>query len=133
MRRPLADHHARLAAAGLDDLADGASTMEFLLRFILSHQDLHSMIVGSAQVAHVQANVAAAQKGPLPTDVYDALRDRLGAGRRLMSSAASVNDSFAAIQPAFGPCSPADRAGGTERRGPTISRSWRAFCEALPG
>ncbi|MET8340868.1 aldo/keto reductase [Streptosporangium canum] len=77
VRRPLADRHARLAAANLDDLADGASTMELLLRFILTHQDLHSLIVGSTQVAHVQANVAAAQKGPLPMDVYDALRDRL--------------------------------------------------------
>ncbi|MGW0595345.1 aldo/keto reductase [Streptosporangium sp. NPDC002607] len=79
MRRPLADRHARLAAADLDDLADGASTMELLLRFILTHQDLHSLIVGSTQVTHVQANVAAAQKGPLPMDVYDALRDRLSA------------------------------------------------------
>ncbi|MDR8412439.1 aldo/keto reductase [Nonomuraea sp. 3-1Str] len=80
MRRPLADRHARLAAAGLDDLADGASTMELLLRFILSHRDLDSVIVGSAQVAHVRANVAAARKGPLPAEVYDALRDRLGTG-----------------------------------------------------
>ncbi|MEU7855002.1 aldo/keto reductase [Nonomuraea sp. NPDC049141] len=77
IRRPLADRHARLAAAGLDDLADGASTMELLLRFILSHRDLHSLIVGSTDAAHMRANVAAAQKGPLPTDVYDALRDRL--------------------------------------------------------
>ncbi|MGW0809117.1 aldo/keto reductase [Nonomuraea sp. NPDC002799] len=77
IRRPLADRHARLAAAGLEDLADGASTMELLLRFILSHQDLHSVIVGSTQAAHVRANVAAAQKGPLPTEVYDALRQRL--------------------------------------------------------
>jgi aryl-alcohol dehydrogenase-like predicted oxidoreductase len=78
-RRPLADRHARLAAAGLDDLADGAPTMELLLRFILSHQDLHSVIVGSTQVAHVRANAAAAQKGPLPADVYGAMRDRLSA------------------------------------------------------
>ncbi|MFD1539834.1 aldo/keto reductase [Nonomuraea guangzhouensis] len=77
IRRPLADRHARLAAAGLDELADGATTMELLLRFILSHQDLHSVIVGSTDAAHVRANAAAAQKGPLPTDVYDALRDRL--------------------------------------------------------
>ncbi|MEU4224150.1 aldo/keto reductase [Nonomuraea sp. NPDC026600] len=77
MRRPLADRHARLAAAGLDDLAEGASTMELLLRFILGHRDLHSVIVGSTDAAHVQSNVAAAQKGPLPADVYDALRDRL--------------------------------------------------------
>lgn len=77
MRRPLADRHARLAAGGLDDLADGAATMELLLHFILSHRDLHSLIVGSTDAARVQANIAAAQKGPLPTDVYDALRDRL--------------------------------------------------------
>ncbi|MEV0616510.1 aldo/keto reductase [Nonomuraea sp. NPDC050404] len=79
VRRPLADRHARLTAAGLNDLLDGASTMELLLRFILSHPDLHSVIVGSTQVAHVQANVTAAKKGPLPADVYNALLDRLTA------------------------------------------------------
>ncbi|MFI7705281.1 hypothetical protein [Nonomuraea sp. NPDC049480] len=64
--------------------------MELLLRFILSHQDLHSLIVGSTQLAHVQANVAAAQKGPLPTDVYDALRPPQFEVGGLKPTAASV-------------------------------------------
>ena len=78
VRRPLAERHARVAAAIPDDLADGASRMELLLRFILSRPDLHSVIVGSTRAEHVRANAAAAQKGPLSTDVYEALRDRLG-------------------------------------------------------
>ena len=72
LRRSLADRQARLAAARLDELAEGAPAMELLRRFILSHVD--SVIVGSTEVAHVRANVAAAEKGPLPPDVYDALR-----------------------------------------------------------
>jgi aryl-alcohol dehydrogenase-like predicted oxidoreductase len=77
IRRPLADLHERLTAARLDDLADGASPMELLLRFLLGHPALDAVLVGSTRVAHVQANVAAARKGPLPPDVYDELRRRL--------------------------------------------------------
>ncbi|SEU45455.1 aldo/keto reductase [Nonomuraea wenchangensis] len=77
IRRPLAALHERLAAARLDDLADGASPMELLLRFLLGHPALDAVLVGSTQVAHIAANVAAAGKGPLPPDVYDELRLRL--------------------------------------------------------
>jgi aryl-alcohol dehydrogenase-like predicted oxidoreductase len=60
----------------IDDLLDGMAPMEFLLRFTLSHPDLHTMIVGSSQLAHVQANAAAASKGPLPAEQYQAARER---------------------------------------------------------
>ncbi|MGI9148615.1 MAG: aldo/keto reductase [Chloroflexota bacterium] len=61
----------------LDDLTDGASPTEFILRYTLSHPDLHTTIVGTADPAHLQANVAAALKGPLPADVYAEAKRRL--------------------------------------------------------
>ena len=61
----------------LDDLLDGASRTEFILRYTLSHPDLHTTIVGTANPAHLQANVAAALKGPLPADVYAEAKRRL--------------------------------------------------------
>ena len=61
----------------LDDLLDGASRTEFILRYTLSHPDLHTTIVGTANPAHLQANVAAALKGKLPADVYAEAKRRL--------------------------------------------------------
>jgi aryl-alcohol dehydrogenase-like predicted oxidoreductase len=63
----------------LDDLLDGASRTEFILRFTLSHPDLHTTIVGTSDTEHLAANVAAARKGPLPADVYAEARRRLSA------------------------------------------------------
>ncbi len=63
----------------LDDLLEGASRTEFILRYTLSHPNLHTTIVGTADLAHLQANVAAAQKGPLPADVYAEAKRRLAA------------------------------------------------------
>jgi aryl-alcohol dehydrogenase-like predicted oxidoreductase len=63
--------------ADLDDLLDGMTRMEFMLRFTLSHPDLHTTIVGTANLDHLAANVAAARKGALPPDTYEAARQRL--------------------------------------------------------
>ncbi len=60
----------------ISDLTDGMSMMEFMLRFTLSHPDMHTTIVGTSKREHLAANVAAAGKGPLPTDVYEAARER---------------------------------------------------------
>lgn len=65
--------------AGLDDLLDGISRMEFMLRFTLSHPDLHTTIVGTLNPVHLQDNLAAAQKGPLPPDTYEEAKRRLAA------------------------------------------------------
>ena len=69
----------RFDEANLDDLLDssGMSRMEFMLRFTLSHPDMHTTIVGTANPEHLAANVAAAEKGPLPADVYEAAKERL--------------------------------------------------------
>ncbi len=63
--------------AQLDDLLDGASRNEFILRFTLSHPDLHTTIVGTASIDHLAANLDAARKGPLAADVYDEASRRL--------------------------------------------------------
>ena len=61
----------RWEAADLDDLLDGATRSEFTLRFTLSHPEMHTTIVGTANPDHLAANVAAAAKGALPDDVYE--------------------------------------------------------------
>lgn len=63
--------------ARLDDLLDGASRNEFILRYTLSHPDMDTTIVGTANLEHLAANLAAARKGPLPPDVYAEARRRL--------------------------------------------------------
>jgi aryl-alcohol dehydrogenase-like predicted oxidoreductase len=63
--------------AHLDDLLDGASRNEFILRYTLSHPDMHTTIVGTASLEHLAANLAAARKGPLAPEVYAEARRRL--------------------------------------------------------
>jgi|SRR5579859_3570266 len=63
--------------AQLDDLLDGASHNEFVLRYTLSHPDMHTTIVGTANLEHLAANVAAARNGALPADVYAEAKRRL--------------------------------------------------------
>lgn len=63
--------------AALDDLLDGASRMEFMLRFTLSHPDLDTTIVGTANPEHLRQNLEAARKGPLAPDVMTEARRRL--------------------------------------------------------
>jgi len=67
------------AASGVEDLLTGAgmSRMEFVLRFTLSHPGLSSTIVGTANPAHLAGNIAIAERGPLPGDLYDEAKKRL--------------------------------------------------------
>ena len=58
-------------------LGDGMTRMEFMLRFTLSHPDMHTTIVGTANPAHLADNLAAARSGPLPPEVYEAAKQRL--------------------------------------------------------
>ena len=59
--------------SGIEDLlADaGIPAMEFVLRFTLSHPGLSTTIVGTANPGHLAGNIAIAEKGPLPADLYD--------------------------------------------------------------
>ena len=68
---------SRWDAARLDELLDGMSRMEFMLRFALALPTLDTAIVGTKNLAHLRDNVAAARKGPLPEDLAAEARRRL--------------------------------------------------------
>ena len=55
----------------------GIGRQEFVLRFTLSHPALSTTIVGTANPAHLAGNIAVAEKGPLPPDLYEEARKRL--------------------------------------------------------
>jgi aryl-alcohol dehydrogenase-like predicted oxidoreductase len=61
----------------LDDLLDGATPMEFILRFTFTHPDMHTNIVGTIDPAHLRHNVEVVKRGPLPADVYAEAKRRL--------------------------------------------------------
>ncbi len=63
--------------AELDELLDGMTRIDFMLRFTLSHPDLDTTIVGTSNLGHFRANLAAAAKGPLPDDVVAETKRRL--------------------------------------------------------
>jgi len=65
--------------ADLEDLLGDMTRMEFMLRFTVSHPDLHTTIVGTINPQHLQDNLNAAQKGPLSSDVYEEAKRRLAA------------------------------------------------------
>ena len=67
----------RFDEAELDDLLDGMSRMEFMLRFTITHPDMNTTIVGTANPKHLEANLAAAGKGTLPADLYEEAKRRL--------------------------------------------------------
>jgi aryl-alcohol dehydrogenase-like predicted oxidoreductase len=63
----------------LDDLLEDTTSMEFILRFTFSHPDMDTNIVGTINPAHLQDNINALLKGPLPPDVYEEAKRRLAA------------------------------------------------------
>ena len=72
------DRWKKFEAAKLDELrAEGESRTAFLLRFLLSHPDIHTTIVGTLIPAHLQENIMIAEKGPLAPDVYSEAKRRL--------------------------------------------------------
>jgi aryl-alcohol dehydrogenase-like predicted oxidoreductase len=67
----------RWEEAKLDELLDGISRMEFMLRFTLAHPAMTTTIVGTKNPEHLQANIEAAKKGPLPESVVAEAKRRL--------------------------------------------------------
>ena len=63
--------------AHLNDLLDGMTPMEFILRFTVTNPDLDTTIVGTINPEHLQTNLDILQKGPLPPDLYEEAKDRL--------------------------------------------------------
>ena len=67
----------RWRRAHLDDLLDGMTPMEFILRFTFSNPDLDTTIVGTINPAHLQTNLDILDQGPLPPDLYEEAKRRL--------------------------------------------------------
>jgi aryl-alcohol dehydrogenase-like predicted oxidoreductase len=55
----------RWQRAHIDDLLDGASPVEFVLRLTFSHPDMHTTIVGTINPAHLQNNIDVCRRGRL--------------------------------------------------------------------
>ena len=75
-----ADRWQKFEQASLDELQEeGESRTAFMLRFTLSHHQLDTTIVGTMNPQHLQENLQAVLRGPLPPDVYDEAKRRLDA------------------------------------------------------
>ena len=70
----------RWDASGIDELLGEMSRIEFTLRFTLSHPGLSTTIVGTSRLDHLASNIAIAEKGPLPADLYEEAKRRFRAG-----------------------------------------------------
>jgi aryl-alcohol dehydrogenase-like predicted oxidoreductase len=68
----------RWDTSGVEELLGDMGRLEFVLRFTLSHPALCSTIVGTSNVDHLTSNLAIAEKGPLPDDLYEEAKRRLG-------------------------------------------------------
>ncbi|MBW8826775.1 MAG: aldo/keto reductase [Acidobacteria bacterium] len=70
------ERRERFENTDISDLLGDMTPMEFMLRFTISHPDMHTTIVGTKNPDHLAANIAAASNGPLPADVYEAAKQR---------------------------------------------------------
>ncbi len=72
------DRWKKFEEARLDELREpGESRTAFLLRFTLAHPDVNTIIAGTLYPEHLQENIAAAESGPLPQNVYEEAKRRL--------------------------------------------------------
>jgi aryl-alcohol dehydrogenase-like predicted oxidoreductase len=64
--------------ANLEELLeDGMLPAELILRYTISHPHCHTTIVGTCNPQHLEANLQAAQKGPLPADLCQEIQRRV--------------------------------------------------------
>ncbi len=63
--------------ARLDELLNGISRIEFMVRFAIALPALDTTIIGTKSLAHLRENLAAAIKGPLPAEIVAEARRRL--------------------------------------------------------
>jgi aryl-alcohol dehydrogenase-like predicted oxidoreductase len=66
LSKPRREQYRRLYAL-VDEI--GIPLPELALRFVLSNPAIHMTLMGARSVAEVEANAAAAAKGPLPDEV----------------------------------------------------------------
>lgn len=76
----LGDHNrwAAFEKGNLDELREaGESRTAFMLRFVLSHPEMDTTIVGTLIPEHLAENVKIASQGPLSAEVYAEAKSRL--------------------------------------------------------
>lgn len=69
--------------AGLDDILDGMSRLEFMIRFVLSNPAIDVALTATTNAQHLEQNIAIANKGPLDAALHAkacALLDAAGGG-----------------------------------------------------
>ena len=65
--------------ARLDELLDGMSRIEFMIRYVLSNDDVDTAIVATTDVSHLVTNIGYANKGPLAAETVEEAQRRLAA------------------------------------------------------
>ena len=73
------DRWALWEEANLNELLDGMTRTQFMLRYTISNPSMHTTIVGTANTEHLADNLRTAELGPLPQDVYAEAQRRLSA------------------------------------------------------
>ena len=63
--------------ANLQDLCDDVKPTELILRYTITHPNCHTTIVGTCSEEHLNDNLAAMAKGPLPDELYEEVRGRV--------------------------------------------------------
>src|SRR3954469_10499249 len=63
--------------AQLDELLDGMSRIEFMIRYVLSNDNVDTAIVATTDEAHLTTNIDYANKGPLDPKLLEEARRRL--------------------------------------------------------
>jgi aryl-alcohol dehydrogenase-like predicted oxidoreductase len=67
----------RWETSRVENLLVDMGGLEFILRFTLSHPDISTTIVGTSNPDHLRSNLAYAERGPLPPDLYQEAKRRL--------------------------------------------------------
>ncbi|MDA0748437.1 MAG: aldo/keto reductase [bacterium] len=62
------------------DVVGDLSRVEVALRWLLDNANVHTAIVGTTNLKHLEANVAAAERGGLPEEMLKEIRQRYGQG-----------------------------------------------------
>lgn len=57
--------------ANLDQILYGMSRVEFMIRFVLSNSKISLCLTGTSNLKHLIENIEAANKGPLPAEIYN--------------------------------------------------------------
>jgi aryl-alcohol dehydrogenase-like predicted oxidoreductase len=80
VRRYRADFDELYEKARLRELSrSGEDSNSFLIRFSLTHPGLSAVLIGTSSISHLQANIFAAELGPLDQEVYTEAKKRLAA------------------------------------------------------